>query len=151
MTTLLEIIMNYPVIFYADDDDDDRLFFKEAAETIPGTVVLFESGIKMVSALELFMPTPSIIFIDLNMPVKSGFEIMKELKDRDDLKNIPVVVLSTASDHYNVKKCRDCGASYYIPKPLSFCKLRHSLEHTLKIDWRKFRPSVDGFMHKHRA
>jgi response regulator RpfG family c-di-GMP phosphodiesterase len=142
--------MNRPVIFYADDDDDDRLLFKEAAETIPGTVILFESGVKMVSSLRQFMPRPSIIFVDLNMPVKSGFEIVQELKESKSLKNIPVVVLSTASDPYNVDKVRNCGANYYIPKPPSFCKLRRSLEFAFKIDWHNFRPPFEEFLHRHQ-
>jgi len=140
--------MNNRIIFYADDDCDDRLLFEEAAATIPGKVVLFESGINLLASLQQFIPAPSIIFMDLNMPGKSGFEIVAEIKGCDRFKNIPVVVLSTASDHYNINKVRNCGANFFISKPTSFVKLRLSIEHTFKIDWGKFAPSIDDFYYR---
>jgi CheY-like chemotaxis protein len=143
--------MNQPVIFYADDDIDDLLLFREAADDFPGTVITFENGDKMVSSLQDFMPKPSIIFVDLNMPLKSGFEVVREIRQSEHFHHIPVIVLSTASDHFNVDKVRRCGADYYIPKPSSFSKLRSSLQYALSIDWRNFNPPADGFLHQHGA
>ena len=139
--------MKHPIIFYADDDCDDRLFFKEASVNIPATVLLFDNGIKLISALCQF--TPAMIFLDLNMPVKSGLEILMEIKACEPYKNIPVIILSTASDHYSINKVRNCGANFYIPKANSFVKLQASLEHAVKIDWNSFRPSFDDFLYKH--
>src|SRR5690606_16975102 len=120
-------------------------------DDFPGIIITFENGDKMVTSLQDFMPMPSIIFVDLNMPRKSGFDIVREIKGSENLRNIPVVVLSTASDHFNVDKVWHCGANYYIPKPSSFCKLRHSLQYAFNIDWHNFKPSLEGFLHDHSA
>jgi CheY-like chemotaxis protein len=138
-----------PILFYIDDDQDDLLLFEFAASKLNVALQLFDSAEELFTTLKNSDIKPSVLFVDLNMPVKSGFEIMQEIKAEDDLKQIPVVVLSTAGDNYTAEKSRKAGADYYIPKPTSHEKLAKAISYTLGIDWNDFNPDMPGFVHRH--
>jgi len=63
---------------------------------------------------------PSIIILDLNLPKKDGREILKEIKQHENLKSIPVVILTTSSDENDVKNSYSNYASAYLTKPANF-------------------------------
>jgi Response regulators consisting of a CheY-like receiver domain and a winged-helix DNA-binding domain len=63
---------------------------------------------------------PDIILLDLNLPLKDGREVLKEIKEDDDLKRIPVVVLTTSKAEEDVLKSYDLHANSYITKPVDF-------------------------------
>ena len=137
-------------IFYADDDHDDLDFFKDVIETISQKINLFthDHGEKMLDALKNPPPVPQIIFLDLNMPGKSGFEVLEEIKNSDELKHLPVVIFSTSNDPNNIAKSMKMGANFYVTKPTSFESLKKSIEHTLQIDWANFKPTKTTFIYK---
>lgn len=137
-------------IFYADDDHDDLEFFKDVIETISHKINLFthDHGDKILSALRNPPPIPQIIFLDLNMPGKSGFEVLQEIKSSDELKDLPVVIFSTSNDPGNIARSMQMGANFYVTKPTSFDSLKKSIEHTLQIDWATFKPDAVTFIYK---
>jgi CheY-like chemotaxis protein len=63
-------------------------------------------------------PRPGVILLDLNLPGTDGREVLSEIKASDDLKQIPVIVLTTSSDERDVQACYKAGASSYIQKPV---------------------------------
>lgn len=63
-------------------------------------------------------PLPSIILLDLNMPGTDGREVLADLKRSDDLRTIPVVVLTTSSDERDIENCYEIGANSYVRKPV---------------------------------
>lgn len=138
---------NAPTIFYADDDEDDILVFEEAAEKLDIDVETFILGESMLDAMYNPPPQATIVFIDLNMPGKSGFELIKEIKTTPVLNHIPVVVLSTASDPRTVNLAKRTGADYFITKPNSRGELQEAIRHALSIDWETYQPSQSGFHH----
>ncbi|HEX8270233.1 MAG TPA: response regulator [Flavobacterium sp.] len=140
---------NKPIIFYADDDNDDIVLFKEAGENLGAQVEVFPLGEAMLDAMFNPPPQATIVFIDLNMPVKSGFEIIKEIKASPFFNDIPVIVLSTACDPKTVNRARNIGADYFINKPTTYNGLRKSIEHVLSIDWKSFKQEHATFLHKH--
>jgi CheY-like chemotaxis protein len=62
--------------------------------------------------------TPDLILLDLNLPKKDGREVLAEIKADDDLKRIPVVVLTTSRNEEDVLKSYNLHANAYIVKPL---------------------------------
>ena len=75
---------------------------------------------------------PDLIFLDLNMPKKDGREVLSEIKHDEDLKTIPVVVLTTSEAEEDVYKSYGLGANCYVTKPVGldqFTKVIHSIEH----------------------
>ena len=133
-------------IFYADDDVDDLDFFKEVTTEINQTVSLFEEGEKLLQQLHNPPPKASVIFLDLNMPVKSGFEVLKEIKANPAIENIPIVILTTSNNPSDIELCKNLGANLYIRKPTSVDGLKKAINYVLSIDWNTFIPTDKEFV-----
>lgn len=65
-------------------------------------------------------PRPDIVLLDLNLPKKDGREVLKEIKADCNLKNIPVVILTTSGSEKDILRAYDLHANAYITKPLDF-------------------------------
>src|SRR5664280_1217985 len=65
-------------------------------------------------------PRPDIILLDLNLPKKGGHEVLKEIKEDENLHNIPVIVLTTSDAEKDIIGAYDLHANAYITKPLDF-------------------------------
>ena len=65
-------------------------------------------------------PRPDLILLDLNLPKKDGREVLKEIKEDESLKMIPVVVLTTSKSEEDILKSYDLHANSYITKPVDF-------------------------------
>lgn len=63
-------------------------------------------------------PRPSVILLDLNLPGTDGREVLAEIKKDDELRLIPVIVLTTSSDERDIEKCYQAGANSYVKKPV---------------------------------
>ncbi len=136
-------------IFYADDDLEDLDFFTEVTSTINSNikVITHDAGDKLINALHNPPPSPHVIFLDLNMPGKNGFDVLEELKANENLKEIPVVVFSTSSDEVNVARSRSLGASLYLPKLPSYEEFKKSIEDMININWKTFEPDASNFLY----
>jgi two-component system, response regulator len=64
-------------------------------------------------------PRPGIILLDLNLPGTDGRAVLAEIKGEAGLSEIPVVVLTTSSDHRDVEACYQAGANSYVQKPVN--------------------------------
>src|SRR5680860_1041134 len=140
-----------PDILLADDDLDDCMFFREALEALP-----FSTSKKFVNDGEELMQLltknteklPQVLFLDLNMPRKSGLECLTEIKNDDRLEMIPVVIISTSYDRSVADALYRSGASYYIQKPIGFSQLQEliSLAIGLIIGKKNIRPYKENFL-----
>lgn len=122
----------------ADDDEDDRLFFKEAFEEvkIKYTISAFNDGEQLMEYLyQENNPLPDIIFLDLNMPRKSGIECLKEIRANERLKKISVAIYSTSSSEQDIEDTFVSGANVYIRKPNDFNMLKKILSDVVHINW----------------
>jgi CheY-like chemotaxis protein len=138
-------------IFLADDDADDRMFFQDALKqlSIPTQLTLATDGLELMSNLEKVVepPPPDIIFLDLNMPRKNGFQCLEEIRNSPKLRNIPIVIFSTSANDEAVNKTYQCGANYYICKPRSFELLVKSIELVLSLEmWQTPQPAKEKFL-----
>ncbi len=122
---------NKPVtILMADDDADDRLLTKEALSEsrLANDLRFVEDGEELLDYLYrrgnyvslADSPRPGIILLDLNMPRKDGREALEEIKADADLRQIPVVVLTTSKVEEDIYRTYDLGASSFITKPVTF-------------------------------
>jgi len=132
-------------ILMADDDADDRLLVQEAlidAEFPEENLAFVENGEELMNYLRgrgqysepNKAPLPDLILLDLNMPKKDGREALKEIKSDPNLRQIPVVVLTTSTLSEDVKVSYELGANTYISKPVSFDDLV-SVMQTIKHYW----------------
>ncbi len=77
---------------------------------------------------------PDLILLDLNMPGVDGRQVLQKIKAVEQLKSIPVVVLTTSKDIRDIESCYEIGASTYIQKPVSFQGLTDAIK-TMKEYW----------------
>jgi chemotaxis family two-component system response regulator Rcp1 len=63
---------------------------------------------------------PCLVLLDLNLPKKNGFEVLKEIKADENLKRIPIVVLTTSQSEQDILKSYDLNANAYVSKPVDF-------------------------------
>jgi CheY-like chemotaxis protein len=73
----------------------------------------------------------SLILLDLNLPGTDGREILEEIKQKDRLKSIPVVIFTTSSNPQDIKICYQKGANSYVLKPMKFEELKKTIENLL--------------------
>ena len=117
-------------ILMADDDPDDRVLIQEAFEESKLNNHLFyvKDGEELLDYLEqrgkyaapIEAPRPDLILLDLNMPKKDGREALKEIKADPELRQIPIVVLTTSHVEEDIYHTYDLGGSSYITKPTTF-------------------------------
>ena len=121
-------ILGKPVeILLVEDNEGDVGLIEEVLEEtkIRRHLYVAEDGEEAMLFLRkegkfLNVSRPDIILLDLNLPLKDGREVLKEIKEDDDLKRIPVVVLTTSKAEEDVLKSYDLHANSYITKPVDF-------------------------------
>jgi CheY-like chemotaxis protein len=117
-------------ILLADDDEDDRLNTQHAFERqhLANELRFAVDGEDLMDYLHrrgkhADAPRPGLILLDLNMPRKDGREALKEIKENPELRNIPVVVLTTSGEEEDILRTYDLGANSFIRKPVEFDSL----------------------------
>jgi CheY-like chemotaxis protein len=127
-------------ILLADDDKDDCFLFREALSEldVPTELETVNDGEQLMNYLvENKDHLPHVLFLDLNMPRKNGFECLTEIKHNDELKDLPVVMFSTSYPrdmHYEqdmIKLLYNIGAKDYIRKPSNFPELKQVIHKIL--------------------
>ena len=90
------------------------------------------NGIEVISALEK-NEAIDIILLDINMPQMDGFEVLQALNEKQYIKEIPVVVISTENDVAFVRRAYELGATDYISRPFNAIVIQHRVKNTLMI------------------
>ncbi len=126
------------LIVLADDDADDRELFVEAISEIdPDAVVgTVEDGDKLMQELRTLATVPHIIFLDVNMPRKSGKECIAEIKNDNRLKHVTIVIYSTSLNIKDINDAWNKGALCFMRKPDSYSKLKSILKEIVATDFR---------------
>jgi CheY-like chemotaxis protein len=110
-------------VLLVEDDPGDVLLIREAFEDhkLNNTLLVANDG---VEALELLRnpdtERPDLVLLDLNLPRKDGREVLREIKDDDALRSIPVVVLTTSDAEEDILRSYDLHANAYVTKPVDF-------------------------------
>jgi CheY-like chemotaxis protein len=133
-------------VLLADDDVDDRLFFKEAFEEIKirTDVQIVKDGMELMK--ELTRPDarlPHILFLDLNMPRKTGMECLQEIKADSRFNDIAIAIYSTSASDQDIEQTFVNGANVYIKKPNDFGTLKKILTEVITINWQYHTSGLD--------
>lgn len=121
---------NSVVILLADDDEEDRMLARDALAEgrLSNALYSVTDGEDLLDYLKrrgkyappADAPRPGLILLDLNMPKMDGREALREIKADPDLRQIPIVVLTTSKADEDIYRSYDSGASSFISKPVTF-------------------------------
>ena len=129
---------DFILITLADDDEDDRMYFTDAFDELKINTVVntVNDGVALMNFLnDPESILPNIIFLDLNMPLKSGIECLKEIKNEPRFKDIVIAIYSTSSSEEDIENTFVLGANIYIKKPSNFGKLKEVLSEVVTLNW----------------
>ena len=124
-------------ILLVEDDTDDQLFFVDAVKEIEPTLEcgIASNGLEALDHLDKVPPPPSLIFLDLNMPIMNGYECLAKLKETKQYNEIPVIIFTTSNQPVDVERTISMGAKLFITKPPDFEVLKNKLHDILKTDF----------------
>lgn len=128
-------------ILLAEDNDDDVVLIKESLKEAKGIRLLDvvkdgEQAMEYLCKKGRFTdaPRPSLVLLDINMPRKDGFEVLKEIKADPRLKSLPVIMLTTSQREEDIVKSYSDGACSYITKPTTL-KHFHEMMKQFETYW----------------
>lgn len=117
--------MAYKKFLQIDDDLDDCELFMEALNAVStSSYTGINDPVEAFQKLLRQEIKPDVIFLDLNMPVMSGLELLTEIKKQETLKEIPVIIFSTSQLEDIIWEAKQLGAHDYISKPNNFNALK---------------------------
>lgn len=106
------------ILLVEDNPGDVRLTIEALKESkFPNVLHVVNDGVEALEYLRTLAP-PDLILLDLNLPRRSGREVLTEIKNDPELRRIPVMVLSTSRSEVDVQFSYDHHANCYIQKPM---------------------------------
>ncbi len=144
--------MNKPIILLSDDDKGHVRLIKTNIRRagINNDIVVFNDGQETLDFLYRKGAGPHrgkgaayLLLLDLYMPVVSGMEVLEQLKKDDNLKKIPVVVLSISDDPEQIEHCYEIGCSKYIIKPVDYLSFSDTIRQLGRFIHREVIPSLN--------
>ena len=129
------------VILMVEDNPTDVLIAKEGllSAKMQSTVHVADDGVYAMDFLHqrgkyVNAPRPDLILLDLNMPRMNGQEVLAAIKADDNLKNIPIVILTTSKAEEDISKAYALHANCYISKPVDFNEFAKVVQ-TIQAFW----------------
>ena len=125
-------------ILFSDDDPDDALLFTRAVDILDRPILLSfaEDGRQLLKFLDKDT-LPDMVFLDLNMPFKSGMECLKTIRSVKKYDLLPIVIYTTSKNPEDINSCYKLGANLYVVKPYSFEDIIKSVKKILSLDLKK--------------
>ena len=121
-------MIEYPILL-VEDNPDDVLITKRAFKKgkIKNRLYTVENGLEAIKFLQregeyADVPIPSLILLDINMPLMNGFQVLEKIKKDEELRKIPVIMLTTSERDVDIEKAYSLGCNSYIVKPVNFQK-----------------------------
>jgi len=112
---------NNPIILVIDDSNTNIVLL-EAILSGMGYLIETAMSVKEANAI-MAKQLPDLILLDLLMPKVNGYDFLKEIKEDEKTRDIPVLVISAVTDSENVRKTLAMGAADYIKKPVDIQSL----------------------------
>lgn len=116
-------------ILVVDDSSTSTFLMESFFEENGYNVSIADDGVKALDKIK--RQIPDVIFLDLMMPKKSGFDVLQEVKKNDSTKNVPVIIISAKTEQDDIQKAKALGAIEYLYKPIDIeyaLNLLHKLE-----------------------
>lgn len=131
-----------PILLVEDNPNDLELTLIALAKSqLANEVVVVRDGAEALDYLhrrgefrERTAGNPAVILLDLKLPKVDGLEVLKEIRDTDALKSIPVVMLTSSKEEQDVLRSYELGVNAYVVKPVDFAEFVRAIA-DLGIFW----------------
>ena len=131
------------VLLAEDDEDDVHLFKTVLAELNQDILVTVAAdGILLMAFLNQAITLPEMIFLDLNMPFKNGFECLREIRGNEKWNSIKIFVLSTSAQPQHIEDAYKGRADLYLTKPTSYTQFKNMVEKCLVNNWEGLKQNI---------
>lgn len=124
------------IILIAEDDDGHAMLINDGLKEsgVCNPIIRFKNGIEVLDFLTGKAENENrdnskayLLLLDINMPIMDGVELLQKIKSDEELKEIPVIMLTTTDDPREVEACYKLGCNMYITKPVQFDKFAEIL------------------------
>lgn len=114
-----------PTILVVEDDEGHRVLIERALQGagVDNDIVELGDGQRAIDYLlgeDAHRTSPLFVLLDLNLPRRSGFEVLEVLKSDRRTRRIPVVIFTTTDNPREMERCYDLGCNAYVTKPIEF-------------------------------
>lgn len=135
-------------VLLADDDIDDCVLFEDALTEISISTVLstVNDGEQLMRKLFEDGVLPDVLFLDLNMPRKNGYDCLIDLMANEKTRSLAVIIISTSFNPDIVKLLHSKGARYYIRKPDEFESLKSVIRKGIQLANKRQHVSFSEFV-----
>jgi CheY-like chemotaxis protein len=134
-----------PVILIAEDNPDDvemlRRSFQQAG--IEATLEVAANGAEAIQFLEGRDRLPDFVLLDLKMPGKDGFDVLRWVREQPALKDLPIIVLTCSDEIRDVNRAYSLGANSFLTKPLDFTEFKNTVYAAYSF-WVKHAPAASA-------
>jgi two-component system chemotaxis response regulator CheY len=121
-------------VLVVDDSAIIRKIIKTAANALEMETEEAEDGIEALEVLEAVYKEIDLVLLDWNMPEKSGYEVLVEIKNSDKLKHIPVMMVTTEGQQSSIVAAVRAGADNYLTKPFTIEDLQSKIIEGVDFD-----------------
>jgi diguanylate cyclase (GGDEF)-like protein len=127
-------------VLIADDDEHTRTLLKDLCEQSGYRVTLTEDGVEAMDAVA--RAAPDLVLLDLMMPRKDGFSVLKALREQAQFKALPVIILTAMGDMDGKIRGMELGADDYVTKPFKLIELQTRIHAALLV--REYRARLEA-------
>ncbi|MGR3319486.1 MAG: hybrid sensor histidine kinase/response regulator [Candidatus Anammoxibacter sp.] len=124
------VMTKQAIILIVDDNETNRNVAKDLIVALEHTPVLSESGISAMNYLGKQLP--DVVLLDILMPEMDGYEVLKQMKGNDRLRNLPVIMISAIDNFESAIRCIEMGADDYLTKPFNHTLLKARISSCLE-------------------
>lgn len=124
------------ILFVEDDPHDQELALMALAEyNLANEVIVVHDGEEALDYLYCrgdykmrLAGNPAVVLLDLKLPKVNGLEVLRQMKSDEQLKDIPVVVLTSSREDTDLAECYKLGVNAYVVKPVDFQQFVHAVK-----------------------
>ncbi|MDJ1473198.1 response regulator [Cytophagaceae bacterium DM2B3-1] len=128
-------LVTHPILVVEDDSEDRELLIQLLTQVISNCEIIgVANGQEAIHYLETTPQLPSLVLLDIYMPLKNGFEVIREVKSNPALRTIPIIALTSSSVDTDIVRSYNLGVNAYLIKPSTEEGL-HQLVQTIHTYW----------------